>query len=147
MKPRPLIHRTNIVRIHGSPGKAITLDEYIEAERATMTADRLRELSGFTAKIFAKLGTEQARQHHDLHEGAEILMRNLNSGQMERCADPLPAHLAEACVALAYLLKGVDLIPDSIPEIGLIDDARVVARVLERNPRLRSGEETTLPRS
>lgn len=137
MKPRPLIHRTNIVRTHGSPGEAISLDEYIETERVLMTADRLRELSGFSARIFAKLATEQARQHYDLHEGAEILMRLLASERVEHCADPLPAHLAEAGVALAYLLKGADLIPDSIPEIGLTDDARVVARVLERNPKLR----------
>lgn len=137
MKPRPLIHRTNIVRIYGSPDEAISLDEYIEAERADMTADRLRELTGFSAQIFAKLATEQARQHHDLHEGAEILMRILASERVEHCADPLPAYLAEAGVAQAYLLKDVDLIPDSIPEIGLTDDARVVARVLKRNPKLR----------
>jgi uncharacterized membrane protein YkvA (DUF1232 family) len=30
----------------------------------------------------------------------------------------------------------VDLIPDWVPEIGLTDDARVVARVLSRNPGL-----------
>ncbi|MEI6035205.1 MAG: hypothetical protein WCS65_13125 [Verrucomicrobiae bacterium] len=35
---------------------------------------------------------------------------------MAHCADPLPAYLAEAGVSLACLLKGVDLIPDSIPE-------------------------------
>ena len=138
MKHRPLIHRTNIVKIHGTPGKAISLDEFIETERASMTAGRLREISGFSARIFAKLATEQARQHHDLHEGADRLMRIMASEQVARCADPLPAHLAEAGVALSYLLKGVDLIPDSTPEIGLTDDARVVARVIERNPELRS---------
>lgn len=137
MKPRPIIHRTNIVRIHGSPGEAISIDDYIEAERAQMSADRLRELSGFSAQIYAKLASDQARQHHDLHEGAERLVRILESDQVKACSDPLPAHLAEAGVAVAYLLKGVDLIPDSIPEIGLTDDARVVARVIDRNPELR----------
>jgi uncharacterized membrane protein YkvA (DUF1232 family) len=137
MKPRPLIHRKNIVKTHGTPGKAISLDEYIETERAGMTAGRLRELSGFSARIFAKLATEQARHHHDLHEGTESLLRIVASWQTEDCASPLPEHLAEAGVALAYLLKGVDFIPDSIPEIGLADDARLVARVLDRNPELR----------
>jgi hypothetical protein len=125
------------VRLHGSPGEAISLDEYIETERAGMTAARLRELSGFSSRIFAKLATEQARQHHDLHEGAERLMRMLSPEKVEHSADPLPTHLAEAGVALAYLLKTVDFIPDSVPEIGLTDDARVVARVLDRNPELR----------
>lgn len=138
MKFRPLIHRANTVRIYGSPGEAVSLDEYIESERAGMTAARLRELPCFSARIFAKLATEQARQHGDLHEGAASLMRLVASEEVVRCKDPLPAHLAEAGVALAYLLKGVDIIPDSIPEIGLTDDARVVARVIERNPELRS---------
>ena len=36
------------------------------------------------------------------------------------------------------LQQGVELlIPDSIPEIGLTDDARILARVLDRNPTLR----------
>ncbi len=137
MKHRPLIHRTTIVRIHGSPGEAVSLDEYIDTEREGMTAARLRELSGLSARIFAKLATEQARQHHDLHEGAQRLMRLLGSERVECYADPLPLHLAETGVALAYLLKSVDFIPDSIPEIGLTDDARLVARVLDRNPELR----------
>jgi len=55
MKPRPLIHRTNIVRIHGSPGEAISLDEYIETERAQMTADRLRELPGFSHLVYQSI--------------------------------------------------------------------------------------------
>ena len=138
MKRRPIILRTNIVRIHGSPNEAILLDEYIENERAGMTAECLRELGGFSARIFAKLASEQARQHHDLHEGTRCLMRILAPELLGSYADPLPAHLAEAGVALAYLLKGVDFIPDSVLEIGLTDDARVVARVLDRNPELRS---------
>ena len=138
MKPKPHIHRTNIVRIHGSPGEAISLDEYIETERTSMTAGRLHDLAALSARIFEKLATEQARQHHDLHEGANCLMKIVASWQAGDCTDPLPKHLAEAGVALAYLLKGMDLIPDSIPEIGLTDDARVVARVLDRNPELRS---------
>jgi uncharacterized membrane protein YkvA (DUF1232 family) len=40
-------------------------------------------------------------------------------------------------VAAYYILKGADIIPDSIPEIGLTDDARILARVFERNATLR----------
>jgi len=39
----------------------------------------------------------------------------------------------EVAFALCYFLKGFDLIPDSIPEIGLLDDALLVETVLQRN--------------
>ncbi len=84
-----------------------------------------------------KMHTEQARVHYDLVRGIEMLIDLLDSPEVHACSDPLPAHLAEAGVAANYILNGVDLIPDSIPEIGMTDDARILARVLERNPRLR----------
>lgn len=133
---KPLIHRTNIVTIHGNKGRAVSLDEYIETESPSINAGKLRQLAGMTRQMREKLITEQARQHHDLHEGTDALVLLLESSQVASCSDPLPKHLAEAGVAAAYLLKGVDLIPDWVPEIGLTDDARLVARVLERNPEL-----------
>jgi uncharacterized membrane protein YkvA (DUF1232 family) len=114
------------------------LDDYIQKASLTMTADHLRELAGMTRQMREKLTMEQARQHFDLHEGTDVLVRLLESEVVAGCTDPLPVWLAEAGVAAAYLLKGVDLIPDWIPEIGLTDDARIVARVLDRNPGLRS---------
>ena len=81
--------------------------------------------------------TEQARIHYDLQEGVELLIHWIECEEAASLEDPLPSHLAEAGVAAAYILKGVDLIPDTIPEIGLTDDARILARVLERNPMLR----------
>jgi uncharacterized membrane protein YkvA (DUF1232 family) len=51
-------------------------------------------------------------------------------GQVE---DPLPVWVAEVGFAAAYLLKRDDLIPDYLPEIGLVDDALVLKRVIERN--------------
>ncbi|MDI1320050.1 MAG: DUF1232 domain-containing protein [bacterium] len=39
----------------------------------------------------------------------------------------------EIAFVLYYFLKGYDLIPDSIPEIGLLDDALLVESVLRRN--------------
>ncbi len=133
---RPLIHRTHTVTPHGPNSSPISIDDYIEAESATMSAKKLKELSSMTRQMREKLTTEQARQHFDLHEATDILVRLLESEKVANCEDPLTASLAEAGVAAAYLLKGVDLIPDWVPEIGLTDDARVVARVLSRNPDL-----------
>lgn len=43
-----------------------------------------------------------------------------------------PAH-REAAFALLYFLKGFDRVPDTLPEIGLLDDAMIVQIVLQRH--------------
>lgn len=133
---RPHIHRAHTIRRHHAPEEAISIDEFIETERPEITAAILLELAGFSKEIASKLATEQARQHHDLQEQTGHLLRLFNSDIVKQATDPLPNALAEAGVAARYLLKGIDLIPDSIPEIGLTDDARIMARVFERNPEL-----------
>ncbi len=133
----PRIHRAETVRLHGSPGEAISLDAYIEESRSGITASDVQSLAGFRSRIEAKLASPEARQHRDLVESVGELLLLVESDRCRTVADPVPTDLAEAAVALNYLLKGVDLIPDSIPEIGLTDDARVVARVMARNPGLR----------
>lgn len=39
----------------------------------------------------------------------------------------------EVAFALFYFLKGYDLIPDSVPEVGLLDDALLIDTVFGRN--------------
>jgi uncharacterized membrane protein YkvA (DUF1232 family) len=39
--------------------------------------------------------------------------------------------IAEAAFALSYLRKGVDIIPDRIPDIGYADDAAIITTVFE----------------
>ena len=39
----------------------------------------------------------------------------------------------EVAFALLYFLKGFDRIPDSVPEVGLLDDAMIVQTVLQRH--------------
>jgi uncharacterized membrane protein YkvA (DUF1232 family) len=121
-----------------NPGKAISIDEFIESEVENYNASDFLSLRDHVDALRSKMQTEQAQIHFDLQQGVELLIRWIESDQFKGLQDPLPAHLAEAGVAAAYILKGVDLIPDSIPEIGLTDDARILARVLERNPELRS---------
>ena len=43
------------------------------------------------------------------------------------------AERREIAFVLFYFLKGYDMIPDSIPKIGLLDDALLVDTVLHRN--------------
>jgi hypothetical protein len=134
---RPLTHRTTIIVSPLNPDKAVSIDDFLEAEVSNFRAADLVGLRRHISGLRGKMESEQARVHYDLVHGIELLIGLLESPETENCFDPLPKHLAEAGVAAAYILKGVDIIPDSIPEIGLTDDARIVARVLERNPVLR----------
>jgi len=134
---KPLTHRTSIIVSPLNPQKAVSIDEFIEAERATFTSKSLIKLIDLVPNLRAKMETEQARVHYDLIQGVETLICILQSSDVSRSTDPLPQDLAEAGVAACYILKGADIIPDSIPEIGLTDDARILARVFERNATLR----------
>ena len=99
----PLTHRASIIVSLFNPQKAISIDEFIDTERVSVTSKSLLKLVDLIPNLRAKMETEQA----------------------------------EAGVAAYSILKGVDIIPDSIPEIGLTDDARILARVFERNSSLR----------
>ncbi|MFZ4681943.1 MAG: DUF1232 domain-containing protein [Terrimicrobiaceae bacterium] len=133
---RPRMHRASIVRMHGGAGDAICLDKFLDESRSEISVDEIRRLGGLAAQVEAKLATEQARQHHDLQSGVRMLMDYILSGPARDAVDPLPRQLAEAGVAIRYVLEGSDFIPDYLPEIGMTDDARLVARVIERNPEL-----------
>jgi len=130
---RPRIHRAETIRLHGSPGEAISLDDFIDRALRDFSAGDLLKLRGFGAQIERKLASEMALQH-DLQENVRLLFGVVTSAPADSLCDPLPQSLAEAGVAIEYFLKGVDLIPDSVPEIGLTDDARIAARVIARNP-------------
>jgi uncharacterized membrane protein YkvA (DUF1232 family) len=134
---KPLIHRAPIIMSPLNPGKAVSIDEFIESEVEKFTSSDFVALREHVPALRSKMQTEQARIHYDLQQGVELLIDWIEDEDLVSDEDPLPAHLAEAGVAAAYILKGVDLIPDSIPEIGLTDDARILARVLDRNPTLR----------
>ena len=62
-------------------------------------------------------------------------MRRLEAAALVNATDPLPESLLEGTFAAQYLLKEEDLIPDTIPGVGLADDAILVKRVASRHGR------------
>lgn len=116
--------------------KAVSLDEYISRQRESIQRSDLLGLRKLIPALQEKRLIAEASGYPDLVKGVDVLTDLLLSEEVEASGDPLPTHLAEAGVAARYLLKGIDLIPDSLPKIGLADDAWVVARVLQRNPEL-----------
>ncbi len=81
---------------------------------------------------------EPLRTKIDRLVNSERLRRRLEllASYFEESADAAlvdPQVRAETAFALLYFLKGFDRIPDSVPEIGLLDDALIVDLVLQRH--------------
>lgn len=73
--------------------------------------------------------------YHQLRDQIRQIMRTLEAAALVNARDPLPECLVEGTFAAQYLLKEDDLIPDTIPGLGLADDAILVKRVVSRHGR------------
>jgi uncharacterized membrane protein YkvA (DUF1232 family) len=115
-------------------GKPVTIDEFIEEGSSRLDAtgfrDALRSLNG---RLWEKLESINAEENPDLREGVQLITQVLQSPEAWQARDPLPRWLAEVAFGARYFLKRFDLIEDHLPQIGLADDAQLIARILERN--------------
>jgi uncharacterized membrane protein YkvA (DUF1232 family) len=73
--------------------------------------------------------------HAHLAEQLEFLCLFVDERVVGRSRDLAEEPVAEAAFALLYFQRTSDLIPDSIPGLGLLDDSMVVAMVLRRQER------------
>ena len=98
---------------------------------------RARDLHVITRKrelIEQKIQAISLRQQ-ELNHQIRAIMRTLEAAALVSTSDPLPRSLAEGTFAAQYLLEEEDLIPDTIPEVGLVDDAILIERIVARNGR------------
>ncbi|MDP3069886.1 MAG: YkvA family protein [Opitutaceae bacterium] len=102
---------------------------YVERGGALVTPHSLTGLRKLRQPLQAKISA--LKQGAVLRERLEILALYLDECAAERAT--LSPAIREAAFALLYFLKGFDRIPDSVPEIGLLDDALVVQVVLDRH--------------
>jgi uncharacterized membrane protein YkvA (DUF1232 family) len=105
-----------------------SLARYVDQGAALVTPEAIETLRGMhtplQAKIAAVADSAVLRQRLEL----------LTSYFMATSETPNDATtLREVAFALLYFLKGFDRIPDSVPEVGLLDDAMVVQSVLQRH--------------
>lgn len=111
-------------------GPAVTtMESYIMTGGGLCTQAALDVLFVLLPAVRRKL-LESGDQAH-LSRRINLLMTYFTDMRTERRA-PTPA-LRESAFALLYFLKGSDRIPDSIPEVGLVDDALIVEHVIERH--------------
>lgn len=106
-----------------------SLADYIDrgAELTTPEAQTAlrRQQAALQTKIASLAESERLRSRIELL--AAFFKANSTAGQAGNQAQ------REIAFALLYFLKGADRIPDSVPEVGLVDDAMVIQIVLERH--------------
>ena len=115
-------------------GRPVTIDEFIEDGSKRLDAIGFRQSRrSLIDRLRDKLENSDFERFPELGEAAEQINQVLMLPEAWDATDPLPCWLAEAAFGARYLLKRFDLIEDHLPEIGLADDALLLARILERN--------------
>jgi hypothetical protein len=115
-------------------GRPVTVDEFIEQGTSRLDAIGFRQSRrSLIARLHEKLVTDDFETFPELGEAVEQIIEVLRLPEAWQADEPLPRWLAEAAFGARYLLKRFDLIDDHLPEIGLADDALLLARILERN--------------
>lgn len=102
---------------------------YVERGGVLVTPHALNGLRKLRQPLHAKIAA--LKEDTLLRERLELLALYLDECAAER-ATVSPA-IRESAFALLYFLKGFDRIPDSVPEIGLLDDALILQVVLQRH--------------
>jgi uncharacterized membrane protein YkvA (DUF1232 family) len=78
-----------------------------------------------------RLVATQVAEFPQLSDQVEFLAELIEDFHSNLNQDVPYTAIAEAAFALSYLRKGVDIIPDRIPEIGYADDAAIITTVFE----------------
>lgn len=105
-----------------------SLAQYVDQGAALVTAEAIEMLRGMQAPLEAKIAA--VADSALLRQRLELLTSYFMATS-ETSKDTTT--LRDVAFALLYFLKGIDRIPDSVPEVGLLDDAMVVQSVLQRH--------------
>ncbi len=112
-----------------APGDIASVAAYIDHGATLVDATAVHALQGLRLPLHAKIAQLEESAH--LRRRLELLATFFEEASRDGSAGT-PAH-REAAFALLYFLKGYDRIPDTVPEVGLLDDALIVQIVLQRH--------------
>ncbi len=112
-----------------SAGEIVSTAAYVERGGELVTPQAVAGLRSLRAALQKKIAGVEMESR--LRRRLEVLAQYFD----ENAGGVGPANLPhrEITFALLYFLKGFDRIPDSVPEVGLLDDALIVQDVLERH--------------
>jgi uncharacterized membrane protein YkvA (DUF1232 family) len=103
--------------------------DYVDRGAALVTPEAIAALQRLRQPLHTKIAALPKAGH--LRSRLDLLATFFaETGGAGHKATPA---LCDATFALLYFLKGFDRIPDTVPEVGLLDDALIVQCVLQRN--------------
>ena len=102
---------------------------YVDEGAALVTPEAVAALHALRAPLHAKIDALDVSSH--LRRRLDLLATYFDETIHDGSADRSAQH--DTTFALLYFLKGFDRIPDTVPEVGLLDDAMIVQTVLQRH--------------
>lgn len=107
----------------------VSTARYIDRGGALVADEALDALQRLLPAVYAKLN--RVEDSAPLCRRVEVLAIYFKEACRDGNRGTVPHR--EAAFALLYFLKGFDRIPDTVPEVGLLDDAMIVQIVLQRH--------------
>jgi uncharacterized membrane protein YkvA (DUF1232 family) len=109
------------------------LNDFIQSQACALSLADFDRLIVDLPVLRERLPKISAQTYPDLADQLEFLSLFVQEHIPALSRDPDTDSVAEAAFALLYFQRASDLIPDSIPGVGLLDDAIIVALVLRRH--------------
>lgn len=107
----------------------VSTARYVDLGGALVAEEAMDALQRLLPAVYAKLNRVDDSAH--LVRRIEVLALYFKEACSDGSKGTVPHR--EAAFALLYFLKGFDRIPDTVPEVGLLDDAMIVQIVWQRH--------------
>lgn len=108
------------------------LNSFIQNQAIGLSAFDLERLTTDLPVLRKRFTKLPLKTYPYLAEQLEFLCRFIEDRVVRWGKDLTEQSVAEAAFALLYFQRAIDLIPDPIPDMGLLDDAIIVRMVLRR---------------
>jgi uncharacterized membrane protein YkvA (DUF1232 family) len=106
------------------------LTEFVQRQARSLSLIDIEELIADLPVLRERFAKISSNSYPYLGEQLQFLSQVVED---LRRRDPAGETLGEAAFALIYFQRAIDLIPDSIPGMGLLDDALIVHIVLDKH--------------
>jgi uncharacterized membrane protein YkvA (DUF1232 family) len=106
---------------------------FIQSQASSLSVADLDRLIADLPALRERFATIPSQTYPYLSGQLEFLSLVVNDQLTGPNRDPTSQTVGEAAFALLYFQRATDLIPDSIPGMGLLDDAMIVRIVLGRH--------------